>query len=67
MNDLPLNYQRMLSAQKPPQQVFKDEMHDRYHEWQEKRDTAAKRLARATGLKTVKCPCGHLFSAEVKT
>ena len=39
-------------------------LHKRYHDAQAdpKRDTAAKRLARAAGLVSVACGCGEVFS-----
>ena len=44
-----------------------DWLHERYHAQQAAPDidTAAKRLARASGLRTVKCACGTEFSATV--
>jgi len=46
-----------------------DPQHKRYHQAQadKTRDTAAKRLARAAGLKTVRCPCGKDFPAAVSS
>lgn len=39
-----------------------DFLHDRYHNQQASEiDTAAKRLARASGCKSVKCACGEEF------
>ena len=61
-DELPLNYQRMLRAQQPLSVVLKDALHERWHEAQaSNRETAAKRLARASGLICVKCACGQEF------
>ena len=63
--DLPSNYQhaeRYLHSA-----TFsspKEDMHHmRYHSAQLKGETAAKRLARASGLTVVKCGCGQEFPA----
>lgn len=59
--ELPMNYQRLEAALQPPK-VYRDEWHERYHGEQASRvDTALKRLARALGDRTVRCPCGHEF------
>ena len=66
-SELPENYRRLQSALQPPV-VFQDREHERYHAQQADStvDTAAKRLARASGLRTVKCACGKEFSAGFK-
>lgn len=67
MQELPLNYQRLESALQPPK-AYRDVCHDRYHDEQAERgiDTAAKKLARESGCKTVVCPCGQEFPAAVQ-
>lgn len=67
MEELPINYRRLEAALQPPERVYRDEWHERYHAWQanSKWDSAAKQLARSAGGKTVRCACGEEFSAEV--
>ena len=66
MQELPINYQRMLQAQRSPE-TFADHHHARYHEAQSgPQDTAAKELARESGIETVKCACGAEFSSAVR-
>ena len=45
-----------------------DFLHERYHNAQAdpNRDTPAKRLARAAGHNSVRCPCGESFLARVQ-
>jgi len=59
--DLPENYRRLEAALKPPE-AYRDFHHARYHEAQAdpKRDTPAKRLARAANV-SVRCSCGQAF------
>ena len=66
MNELPENYRRLQSALQPPI-LYADPAHERYHAQQAAPDidTAAKRLARKSGLTTVKCACGAEFITTV--
>ena len=67
MVDLPLNYQRLEASLASPSK-YRDVWHERYHQEQADpcRDTAAKKLARDAGHKSVRCPCGESFPARVQ-
>ena len=70
--ELPLNYRRMQSALgiPTPEQRARTGLAERWHKAQAdpSRDSAAKKLARARGQKTVSCVCGcdAEFPAEVR-
>jgi hypothetical protein len=67
-NELPENYRRMIAAQQPPRDVFRDRQHEHYHSWQADcaLETAAKKLARRTQMNIVRCPCGAEFPSRVE-
>jgi len=68
--ELPLNYQRLESALRPPSEVYHSPLAERWHNTlaDPSLDCVPKKSARAIGAKTVRCVCGcrQDFPAEVR-